>query len=353
MSSRTVRIGTLSIGGDAPVRVESMLTSSLGDLHACVEEVESLASEGCELIRVAFPAREHAPALEELLKHSPVPLMGDIHFDGDLAVEALRRGCPAIRINPGNMRKGIGRIVCEARDRGAVIRIGANGGSLNREQLEKASGDSGMALVGAVEEQLEILRAQEFEDIILSAKATNINQTLRANEILASRYPYPLHIGITEAGSGTRGIVKSACGLGLLLSRGIGDTLRVSLTGPSPEEVRVGYAVLRALDLRRRGPSLISCPTCGRRKIDVFQVVQDLEPLLKDLPEDLEIAVMGCEVNGPREASQADLGVAGTPSGAVFFAHGVQQGRMEGQSPRDIALELRKMAGEAKVQKKN
>jgi (E)-4-hydroxy-3-methylbut-2-enyl-diphosphate synthase len=227
-----------------------------------------------------------------------------------------------------------------------VIRIGANGGSLNREQLEKTSGDSSMALVGAVEEQLEILQAQGFEDIILSAKATNITQTLRANEILASRYAYPLHIGITEAGSGIRGIVKSACGLGLLLSRGIGDTLRVSLTGPSPEEVRVGYAVLRALDLRRRGPSLISCPTCGRRKIDVFQVVQDLEPLLKDLPENLEIAVMGCEVNGPREAAQADLGVAGTPSGAVFFSQGIQKGRMEGQSPRDIARALRKMAGE-------
>ncbi len=345
MSSRSVRIGSLVIGGDSPVRVESMLTSSLRDLEACINELKSLVAEGCELIRVAFPVKEQASALEELLRESPVPLMGDIHFDEELALEALRRGCPAIRINPGNMRKGIARIVREARDRGAVIRIGANGGSLNKEQLAKASGDSGMALVAAVEEQLEILEAQDFEDVILSAKATNINQTLRANEILASRHAYPLHIGITEAGSGTRGIVKSACGLGLLLSRGIGDTLRVSLTGPSSEEVRVGYAVLRALDLRHRGPSLISCPTCGRRKIDVYQVVQDLEPLLRDLPENLEIAVMGCEVNGPREAAQADLGVAGTPSGAVFFSRGTLVGRMEGQSSRDIALELRKMAG--------
>ncbi len=346
MGSRTVRIGNLTIGGDAPVRVESMLTSSLENLDSCINEVESLVEEGCELIRVAFPLKEHAPALEELLRNSPVPLMGDIHFDEELAVEALRRGCPSIRINPGNMRKGISRVVQEARKRGAVLRIGANGGSLNGEQIAKASGDVGLALVGAVEEQLAILEEENFRDIILSAKATNIGHTLRANQLLASRYSYPLHIGITEAGSGIPGIAKSACGLGLLLSQGIGDTLRVSLTGPSPEEVRVGYAVLRALDLRRRGPSLISCPTCGRRKIDVFAVVTALEPLLRDLPEDLEIAVMGCEVNGPREAAGADMGVAGTPSGAAFFSKGTLVKRMKGQDPEDIARELREIARE-------
>jgi len=321
-----------------------MLTSSLNDLDSCILETESLAREGCELLRVAFPSKEQAPALEELLRKSPIPLMGDIHFDEELAVEALRRGCPSIRINPGNMRKGISRVVEEARKRGAVLRIGANGGSLNGEQLEKNSGDIALALVAAVEEQLAILEEEGFEDIILSAKATHIDHTLRANQILASRYPYPLHIGITEAGSGLGGIVKSACGLGLLLSQGIGDTLRVSLTGPSPEEVRVGYAVLGALNLRRHGASLVSCPTCGRRKIDVFSVVQSLEPLLKDLPGNLEIAVMGCEVNGPREAAHADMGVAGTPSGAAFFAKGVPVGRMDGQDPEEIARELCKIA---------
>jgi (E)-4-hydroxy-3-methylbut-2-enyl-diphosphate synthase len=324
MSIRSVFIKNLGIGGGNPVRVESMLKTSLDDLEGCLSEVRNLAAAGCELIRVAFPEASKAKALEKLAFQAEIPLMADIHFNPDLALLSLKAGVPAIRINPGNMGSPVrlAEILSLAADRGAVVRIGANGGSLSGPQLAETGGDRALALVRAVETQLDYLLRNHFDNIILSAKSTSIPETVRANSLLAERYPYPLHIGITEAGPDLRDIVKNAAGIGILLNQGIGDTIRVSLTAPSVKEVETGFSILNALEIRRKGFDLISCPTCGRRRIDVQALVQSLLPSLSGLPDGFSVAVMGCEVNGPREAAHADFGISGSPNGFILFSHG-------------------------------
>lgn len=319
-----VAIGGLIIGGGRPVRVESMLKTPLSDREGCIKQCLSLAACGCELIRVAFPTQDQFSNLKWLNECSPAPLMADIHFDPKLALAALEAGVPSIRINPGNMaRSSLRDVITSARERGAVIRIGANGGSLNNDQLRRAGGVRSEALATAVEDQLVLLLDEGFEDIILSAKSTSVQETVQANSRLARKFPgYPFHIGITESGYGRDGLIKSAAGLALLLNQGIGDTIRVSLTEPPDEEVRVGYSLLKALDLRHRGGRVISCPTCGRRRIDVRGILNRLAPTLETLPDGVTIAVMGCEVNGPREAMDADFGIAGSPGGAVLFCRG-------------------------------
>lgn len=335
MGSRiSVKIKGLSIGGDSPVRVESMLKTRLSDTEGCAEELTALKNEGCELVRIAFPDLSLSNELKEVAGFSPIPVMADIHFSPELALAALDAGCGSIRINPGNMRDGIGleKVIESAKDLGAAIRVGANGGSLNNAQLKETKGDRGAALVLAVEEQIEILTRHEFRDIIISAKSTDVYETLRANSILSSKYDYPVHIGITEAGSGLDGTVKSATGISLMLSQGIGDTLRVSLTEPGVKEVRAGYAILRSLGMRTKGVEIISCPTCGRRRIDVASLALKVREILPtDSFDGVTIAVMGCEVNGPREASFADIGVAGTPEGFILFKKGKPyfKGKME------------------------
>lgn len=324
MSTRSVSVGSLEIGGSNPVRVESMLKTSLDDIEGCTLELHRLAETGCEMVRVAFPDPSKAEALGTLLSNAEIPLMADIHFDPDLAALALKAGVPAIRINPGNMGspERLSEILRFAADRRAAIRIGANGGSLSGTQLAEAGGDRAAALVKAVEEQLRFLSKHRFENIILSAKSTSIPETLRANALLAERYPYPLHVGITEAGPNLRGAVKNSVGIGILLNQGIGDTIRVSMTGPSVNEVETAYSILNALEIRRRGFDLISCPTCGRKRIDVQALVERLLPSLAILPDGFSVAIMGCEVNGPREAAHADLGISGSPNGYILFSHG-------------------------------
>ena len=323
-SARGVTIGTLRLGGGAPVRVESMLKSRLEDPDACLREVDALDRAGCELVRAAFPRAELRDCLRLLCARSTLPIMADIHFSYRLAIEAVACGCAAIRINPGNMGgEGLLEVLDAAREKGVVIRIGANGGSLSHRQIAACDGDRAAALATAVEEQLAPLVERGFADIILSAKSSSVRDTIRANQLLAQRHPYPLHIGITEAGPGMDGAVKSATGLGVLLAQGIGDTIRVSLTGPSRDEVDVGYAILRALDLRKRGVELISCPTCGRRRVEVVALVERVRRILPDnLPDGTTVAVMGCEVNGPKEAAGADIGIAGTEKGFVLFRRG-------------------------------
>lgn len=325
-SKITVDIDGLKIGGSNPVRVESMLKTRLTDIEGCLRETEALRRRGCELARVAFPEMSLEPALKSLVSRSNLRLMADIHFNHKLALAALDAGCRAIRINPGNMSvaSGTAEVVRAAKGCGAVIRIGANSGSLNNEQMAETGGDRGAALALAVGEQLKILLDNGFDrDVILSAKSTSVSETVRVNYMLSQRYQFPLHIGITEAGSGTSGIVKGAVGIGLMLSQGIGDTLRVSLTSPGTEEVDTGYHILRALGIRERGYSMISCPTCGRRRVDVAELSEEVRSMLPDdLPDGFTVAVMGCEVNGPREAAGADLGIAGTPDGFVMFSKG-------------------------------
>lgn len=323
-SAKGVKIGALRIGGDSPVRVESMLKTPLEDTRGCLTELRDLVACGCELVRVALPDAALAENLKNLVLRSEIPLMADIHFNHKLAIAALEAGCPSIRINPGNMGDlGLPDIVSLARERGAVIRIGANGGSLNNRQLAEAGGDRGAALALAVGEQARLLADNGFADIIISAKSSDVMETVRANAILAEKYDHPVHIGITEAGPGLAGAVKGASGIALMLAQGVGDTIRVSLTAPGVEEVKTGYHILRSLGIRSRGIDIISCPTCGRRRVDVLSLVGLVESRLpKELPEGFSIAVMGCEVNGPREAAAADLGVAGTQAGFVIFKKG-------------------------------
>lgn len=307
------------------MRVESMLKTPLSDLPACLAELLRLAASGCELVRVSLPEARQAESLKRLVDNSPIPLMADIHFNHRLALAALRAGCPSIRINPGNMSgsQGLAEVKALARECGAVIRIGANGGSINKRQLAAARGDRGAALALAVEEQLWLLQDDGFEDIIISAKSSDVMECVRANTLLAAAHDFPLHIGITEAGPGMAGCVKAAAGLALMLVQGIGDTIRVSLTSPGEDEVEAGYHILRALGVRSRGVDLISCPTCGRKRIDVMRLVESVSKILpQELPSNFSVAVMGCEVNGPGEASHADLGIAGTPDGVAIFKKG-------------------------------
>lgn len=325
-SKKKVRIGGLIFGAGAPVRVESMLKSRLEDVSGCLSELDALKNAGCELVRIAFPTEELGDCLSKVVEKSSVAVMADIHFNHRLALRAIDCGCGSVRINPGNMgsREGLMEVLSAARSSGAVIRIGSNGGSLSGRQIEAQKGDRALALVQAVEEQLVPLIDAGFEDIIISAKSSSVPETVRANLLLSQRYPFPQHIGITESGADVDGAVKSAAGIGILLAQGVGDTMRVSLTGESIEEVRVAYGIQRALGIRQRGVDFISCPGCGRRRIDVAMMADRVRQMLpSDLPDGLSVAVMGCEVNGPKEAAAADFGVAGTAGGFVLFKKGI------------------------------
>ncbi|MCL1940750.1 MAG: flavodoxin-dependent (E)-4-hydroxy-3-methylbut-2-enyl-diphosphate synthase [Synergistaceae bacterium] len=343
MSSQ-VTIQGLKIGGNSPVRVESMLKVPLTDIEGCVSQCERLLKAGCEMARVALPDSELAPALKNLIGKTSLRLMADIHFDPDIAIAAMENGCSSVRINPGNMSTlKLAEMISRAKDSDATIRIGANGGSLGNSHMQKANGDRALALFYAVAEQAEILISNGFDkNIILSAKSSNVPETVRANSLIANKYDYPIHIGITEAGFGAEGIVKGAVGIGLMLARGIGDTLRVSLTDEPEQEVRAGYAILNALGIRRGGIDIISCPTCGRRRMEVKEIIKLIEPLIAEIPEGAisNLAVMGCEVNGPREAKHADFGIAGTPNGAVIFKKGEVIGSFPIQELPDVVRKL-------------
>lgn len=325
MSKRAVFIQGLQVGGGAPVRVESMLSEPLTDLDSCVAQLERLKSHGAELIRVALPHQRFVEPLKELVQRSPLPLMADIHFDPKLAELASETGIGALRLNPGNMGdpSKLHRAIDATKANKVVIRVGANGGSLNPAQLAQAKGDKALALADAATAQIETLLANGAENLILSAKCTDLMQGIKANLILHQRFgEFPFHIGVTESGWGVDGTVKSAIGIGTLLLQGIGDTLRVSLSQDVEDEVDCGWSILRALDIRHRGARLISCPTCGRKQLNTVQLVPLVQPILSSLPDGFTLAVMGCEVNGPGEAKDADLGVAGTPSGLALFKNG-------------------------------
>ncbi len=320
-------IGSLGIGRPFPIRVESMIRTPLSRPDDCLREINELFDEGCELVRIAFPEESLSENLARVLASSPLEIMADIHFDHRLAIAAITAGCRAIRINPGNMsNKNLSELSRHVNSAGTIVRVGSNAGSLSGSQIKKASGDTSRALFIAVEEQICLLEKYGVEKIIMSAKSSSVQVTLKANSLLAAKFRYPVHIGLTESGSGMRGTIKSCVAISSLLGSGIGDTVRVSLTGPSVDEVIVGRRIIQALEIRRFEPELISCPACGRRRVDVASLVCKIEPLLKGLPAKLTVAVMGCEVNGPQEASNADIGVAGTPSGIMIFVKGKPAG---------------------------
>lgn len=322
-STRRVRIGSTAIGGGAPIAVQSMTNTDTRDVDATVAQITALAGAGCDIVRAAVVDQEAALALGKIKEKIQIPLVADIHFDYRLALIAIEQGIDKLRINPGNIgsRPKVEAVVKAAEANQVPIRIGVNSGSLADWAVEKY-GHTPKAMVESALEHVKILEDFGFTDIVISLKATGVPFTIEAYELISKLVDYPLHVGITEAGTKWFGSIKSAVGIGALLAAGIGDTIRVSLTGDPIEEVKVGWAILQALELRFRGPVFISCPTCGRTKINLEKISEEVEEKLSNLTKPLKIAVMGCEVNGPGEAKQADLGIAGGNGVGLIFRKG-------------------------------
>ncbi len=322
--TRQINLGDLAIGGGAPVSVQSMCNTDTRDATATLGQIGRLAEAGCEIVRCAVPDMAAAENLGKIVKGCPIPLVADIHFDYKLALTALEQGVAGLRLNPGNIgaRWKVEEVVRACAERRVPIRIGVNGGSLEKELLEKYGHPTAEAMTESALGHVRILEDLNYPEIKVSLKASDIRRTVAAYRLLADQVDYPLHIGITEAGTTWSGTIKSAVGLGTLLHDGIGDTLRVSLTGDPVEEVRVGFEILKSLGLRQRGPVFVSCPTCGRCQVNLIEVAEEVERRLHDLPQALTIAVMGCVVNGPGEAKEADLGIAGGKGQGLLFRHG-------------------------------
>lgn len=317
-------VGAVPVGGGSPISVQSMTKTDTRDAQSTVKQIRALSKAGCEIIRIAVPDEEAAKALGEIKRSSSIPVIADIHFDWRLALEAIRQGIDALRINPGNIgaRWKVVEVVSASRDRNIPIRIGVNAGSLSRKLLEKFGHPSPEALVESAAEHIDILESLKFTNIKVSLKASNVPTTVEAYRLFSRKFRYPLHIGISEAGPPFTGIIKSSVGLGMLLSEGIGDTMRVSLSAAPVEEVRVAYEILKSLGIRERGANIISCPTCGRCEIDIRGLAAKVEKRLKGVKKPLTVAVMGCVVNGPGEAREADIGIAGGKKKGLLFKKG-------------------------------
>ncbi len=322
--TRQVRIGSVLVGGGAPVAVQSMNTTDTRDVSATRAQIASLADCGCEIARVAVPDHEAAQALHEICRHSPIPVVADIHFDYRLAIESIRSGAHKIRINPGNIGgpDRVREVAAVAKEHGIPIRVGVNSGSLSQRMLDLYHGVNRESMVESALENIRMLEECGFEDIVVSLKASDPLLMIESYRLLSERIPYPLHLGVTEAGTLYEGSIRSAVGIGTLLAEGLGDTIRVSLTGMPEEEVRAGYAILKALRLRVHGPELISCPTCGRTQVDLIGVATLVEQRLRTEKRNIRVAVMGCAVNGPGEAREADIGIAGGKGEFLIFSRG-------------------------------
>ncbi len=322
--TRQICIGSVKIGGDAPIPVQSMTKTDTRDIRKTVHQIRRLEEVGCEIIRVAIVDEEAARAIAGIKKRIHIPLIADIHFHPRLALMAMESGADALRINPGNIggRDRLKPIVTEARNRSVSIRIGVNSGSLEKDLLKRFRGTTPEAMVSSALRTIEWMEEVGFYSIKVSLKASDVLRTVEAYRLFSKQSDYPLHLGVTEAGKGFGAVVKSSIGIGLLLNEGIGDTLRVSLTGDPVEEVRVGYEILRALNIRKRGVEIISCPTCGRCEIDLTHLVEKVERDVKGIVAPLTVAIMGCVVNGPGEAKEADIGIAGGKRTGVLFKKG-------------------------------
>lgn len=325
--TRKISVGGVEIGGDAPVTVQSMTNTDTSDSAATIHQIKQLEAAGCEIIRVAVPDPEAAAAIRKIREGIVIPLIADIHFDGRLAVAAMENGAQGIRINPGNLGgvEKLTRVVDAAKSHGVPIRVGVNSGSIEKDLLKKygyPSPENPTALIESALRNVHLLEQQNFENIKISIKSSDVLTTIAAYRLLSDKTDYPLHIGVTEAGGLIPGTVKSSVALGILLFEGIGDTFRVSLTRDPVEEVRVGFELLRSLRIRERGPEMISCPTCGRTKIDLFPLAEAVEKHLQKMQSTLKVAVMGCVVNGPGEAREADIGIAGGKGVGIIFKKG-------------------------------
>jgi (E)-4-hydroxy-3-methylbut-2-enyl-diphosphate synthase len=323
-SERQISVGGVKIGGGAPVVVQSMTTTKTHDVEATTAQIAELVSAGCEIVRVAVPKTEDAEALSRIVRFSPVPVIADIHFNASLALKAIDQGVAAVRINPGNIGgpDKVEEVVKAAKKAGIPMRIGANSGSLPKHLYELAQQDQAEALVEAALEEVRLLEKLGFHDFKISVKSSHVPTMIRAYRMLSAKVPYPLHLGVTEAGTVYAGSIKSAVGMGALLVDGIGDTIRVSLSADPVEEPKAAYEILKALGLRERGPMMIACPSCGRDNVGVHTLAEQVEERLAQYPQHFEVAVLGCAVNGPGESGDADFGIAGGRDVGFIYAHG-------------------------------
>ena len=349
--TRQLNVGGVLIGGDAPIAVQSMTNTLTDDAEATLAQIRKLAAAGCDIIRCAVPDMAAAEGLKTICKESPIPVIADIHFDYKLALAAIAAGVDGLRLNPGNIgsTEKVRAVVEAAKERNIPIRIGVNAGSLPKDLLEKYGHPTAEALVEAAWRHIHILEDMDYRNIKVSLKAHDVPLTIAAYRLLASQCDYPLHVGITEAGTVNSGIIKSAVGIGALLAEGIGDTIRVSLTGDPVNEVKVAYDILKALGLREYGPTLISCPTCGRTRINLEKLALEVERRLADITEPITVAVMGCVVNGPGEAREADVGLAGGIGEGLIFRKGVILRKVpENQLVDELFIEIEKILSERK-----
>ncbi len=312
-ATKKIRIGDVTIGGGSPIAIQSMTNTKTEDVEATAAQIEALESAGCEIIRLAVPTMEAARAIAKIKEKIHIPLVADIHFDYRLAIAAIENGADKIRINPGNIGD-VGRVqavVDKAKEYGVPIRVGVNSGSLEKPLVERYGGVTAEGLVESAMDKVHMIESLGYDNLVVSIKSSDVMMCVKAHERIARECPYPLHVGITEAGTLLAGNIKSSIGLGLILNQGIGDTIRVSLTGDPVEEIRSAKLILKTLGLRKGGIEVVSCPTCGRTKIDLIGLANQVEQMVEDIPLNIKVAVMGCAVNGPGEAKEADIGIAG------------------------------------------
>lgn len=322
--TKVIPVGDRVIGGGNPILIQSMTNTRTGDSQATVAQIERLSDAGCDIIRCSVPDMEAAEALTEIKKQVKLPVVADIHFDYRLAIAAMEHGADKIRINPGNIgsKDRVKAVVDTAKERGIPIRVGVNSGSLEKGLVEKYHGVTAEGLVESALSQVKQIEDMGYDQLVISIKSSDVLMCVRAHELLAQETNYPLHVGITESGTVQSGNIKSAVGLGIILHQGIGDTIRVSLTGDPVEEIKSAKLILRTLGLRKGGIEVVSCPTCGRTRIDLIGLANQVEEMVADIPLDIKVAVMGCAVNGPGEAKEADIGIAGGLGEGLLFRHG-------------------------------
>lgn len=322
--TKQIMVGNVKLGGDAPVVIQSMTNTDTRDAKKTLDQIRSLYNAGCEIIRCAVIDMEAAKALKEITTYSPVPVVADIHFDYKLALEAIDNGVSALRINPGNIgsKERIQKVVSKAKEKNIPIRIGVNSGSLEKDILEKYKVPNAEALVSSALRHIKILEDEDFFDIVVSIKSSNVKTMIEAYRLISEKVDYPLHLGVTESGTIFKGTIKSSVGIGTLLAEGIGDTIRVSLTSDPIEEIKVAKEILKSLGLRKEGLEFVSCPTCGRTEINLIKIANEVEKRLEKVNKNIKVAVMGCIVNGPGEAREADIGIAGGKGVGIIFKKG-------------------------------
>ena len=350
--TKTVSVGSVLIGGGNPVKVQSMNNTKTGDVEATLAQIFAMKEAGCDITRVAVPDMEAAQALKEITRRSPLPVVADIHFDYRLAIESAKNGAAKIRINPGNIGgpEKLRQVADICKERGLPIRVGVNSGSLDRKLVEEYGGVCAENMTRSALDAVKLLEDVDFDDIVISIKSSSPKLTIDTYKELSKRCDYPLHVGVTEAGTLREGMIKSAVGIGSLLSQGIGDTIRVSLTGDPIDEVYAGISILKALDMRKGGITFISCPTCGRTEVPLIELASEIERRICNLPYDLKVAVMGCVVNGPGEARGADIGLAGGKGEFLLFKNGQTVRKLKAESAVDeFVEEVKKLGEESKL----